>query len=83
MYPPLFGEELKLQSYPTSHGASLSPKWPREDRSNSVVSADVWGGTGSAIIPHPPTRRPHPRRDPRGTGGTWVYPPLCGEELEV
>ena len=33
---------------------SLSPKRPRQDRRDSSVSAAVWGGPRSLIIPDPP-----------------------------
>ena len=39
--PPLCGEELKVQSFPTPHGASLSTERPRQDRRDSGVSAAV------------------------------------------
>ena len=65
------------------HGASLSPKRPKHDMSDSGVSGAVWGGAASAIVPEPPTGRPYPSSGPRRTGGTQVYPPLCGEEMEI
>ena len=65
------------------HGASLAPKHRKQEQRNAGVSAAVWGGARSAIIPNPTTRSPHPRSAPSKTRGTRVYLPLCGEELKV
>ena len=53
------------------HGASLSPKRPTEDRRDSGVSAAIWPGTESPIIPDPPrgVRIPQPAQAvPGGLG---------------
>ena len=60
-----------------SHGASLSPERPRQDRRNSGVSAAVLEWL-DPVCPHSPTGRPYPPSGPSRTGGTRVYPPLCG-----
>ena len=41
---------------PPLDGASLSPKWPTQDQRDWGVSAAMWGGAGSSIIPDPPRR---------------------------
>ena len=64
-------------------GAALSPTRPRQDRRDSAVSAELLGGVGRSIIPDPPTESPYPPNGPSKTGGTQMYAPLCGEELEV
>ena len=66
---------VRVSSYP--HRAPLSPKRPRQDRRDSGVSAVVWGWMVCAA-PRTPTGRPYPPNSPRRTGGTRVYPPLCG-----
>ena len=50
MYLPLCGENLAVQSYPTPHGTSLSPKRPKKDRRDWGVSTAAWKGDGSPII---------------------------------
>ena len=59
------------------HGASLSPKRPRQDRRNSIVSAAVWEWL-DLVDPRSPTRRPYPPSGPGTIRGTRPYPPLCG-----
>ena len=66
---------MRVSSYP--HGAPLSPKGPNQDRRDSGVSAAVWGWM-VCVSPRTPTGRPYPPRGPTRTGGTRVYPPLCG-----
>ena len=77
-----------------SHGASLSPKWPRHDRRDFGVSAAVLDGSGrtggtrvypplcasgwAPCLPCSPTGRPHHPSGPSRTGGTRMHPPLCG-----
>ena len=63
--------------------APLSPKRPRQDRRESGVSATVLGGVGSPLIHGPATGRPHHHNGLGSTRGTRVYPPLCGEDLDV
>ena len=60
-----------------SHGASLSPKRPTQDRGDSSVSAAVWELV-DLVYPRPPAGRPHHPSGPGRTGGTRLYPPLCG-----
>ena len=60
-----------------SHEASLSPKRPRQDRRDSGVSATVWEWL-DLVYARSPTGRPYPPSGPSRTGGTQVYPPLCG-----
>ena len=50
----------------------------RRDRRDSGVSAAVWGCVEPCRF-KPPRGTPIPSR-PGGTGGTRVYPPLCGGE---
>ena len=76
MYPPLCGTMWTLCIL-GPHGASLSPKWPRQDRRHSGASAVVWEWPGPCL-PRSPTGRPYPPSGPGSTGGTRVYPPLCG-----
>ena len=84
MYLPLCGGSPKPNRTRHPRGASLSPRQPRQDQRDSGVSTAVWGGAGSAIIPDPPLHAAslYPKRQGR-TGGTRVYPPLCGEELKT
>ena len=60
-----------------SHGASLSQKRLRQDRRASGVSAAVREWL-NLVCPRSPTRSPYPPSGPGRTGGTQVYPPLCG-----
>ena len=60
-----------------SHGASLSPKRPRQDLRDSGVSALKWELL-DLVRPRSAMARPYPPRGPRSSGGTRVYPPLCG-----
>ena len=60
-----------------SHGASLSPKRPRQDRRDSVVSAAMWEWR-ALVYPRSPVGRPYPPSGPGKRGGTRVHPPLCG-----
>ena len=57
-----------------SHRLSLSSKRPRQDRRDSGVSAAVWEWLGSMRS----TEQTYPPSGPGRTGGTRVYPPLCG-----
>ena len=68
---------------PPRPGASGCPKRPRKDRRDSGVSAAVWGGFGDPNAHGSPTGRPYPPNGLGRTGGTRVYPPLRGEELEA
>ena len=52
-----------------SHGASLSPKRPRQDRRDSGVSAAVWESL-HRVYPRSPTVRPYIASGPRMIGGT-------------
>ena len=86
VYLPLCEGSRKLNRTGHPHGASLSPRQPRQDQRDSGVSTTAWRGVGSAIIPDPPPPppgRPYTPNGPGRTGGTRVYPPLCGEELET
>ena len=60
-----------------SDGASLSPKWPKQDCRDSGVFAAVWEWVDH-VYPLSPTGRPYPPNGPGRAGGTRVYPPLCG-----
>ena len=60
-----------------SHWASLSPKRPRHDRGDLGVPAAVWEWLGPCIGCSL-TGCPYPPSGPGGTGGTRVYPPMCG-----
>ena len=81
--PPLCTEGLEGQSNPIAPWGAPSPKRPGQDNMDSDVTAAMWGGSGRSIIPDHPSRRPYTRNGPRSTRGTRVYPPLCGEELDV
>ena len=81
MYLPLCRGDLEVQSYPTPHRASLSPKRPRQNRRDSGVSADVWRGAGSAIIldfpqgaSRSPKRPKQERRDSGVSAAVWGEP---------
>ena len=78
VYLPLCGGDVEVQSYPTPHRAYLSPKWPRQNRRDSGVSADVWRGAGSAIIPDSPHGASLSPKRPKQDRGPQVYLPLCG-----
>ena len=82
MYPPLCGGKWKVQHTRPRHGAPLSPKWSRRCWTDSGVSTAAWGGVGSLNLSDPPTGRPYPPNGPGETGGTRVYPPLCGRNVE-
>ena len=70
MYPLLCGVDGPyVSSY--SHGASLSPKRPRQDRRDSGVSAAVWEWMG-LVSPRTPTGRPYPPSGPGRMGRTRV-----------
>ena len=66
---------LRVSSYP--HGASLSPKQPRQDRRDSGVSAALWGWLGPVhtLFLH---RASLSLIGPRRTGGNRLFPPQCG-----
>ena len=66
--PPLCGEELEVQSYPTPPRESQSPKRPLCGEELEVPSH-----------PNPLTGGPGPPNGPRTTGMTRVYPRMCGE----
>ena len=57
-------------------GVPIPPR-PRQDRRDSGVSAAVWGVGGVVSPPNPHGVSLSPR-GPGRTGGTRVYPPLCG-----
>ena len=77
------GGELEIQARMAPHGASLSPKRPRQVRGDLGVSATMWRGAGKPVIPDPPTGRPYPPNGPSRTGGTRVSSPLCGEAWKI
>ena len=60
-----------------SHGPSLSPKRPRQDRRESGASDAVWRWLG-LVYPRSPTGHPYPPSGRGSTAGTRVYLPLCG-----
>ena len=64
VYPPLCGVDVGSHPYPTPHGVSLSPTWPRQDRGDSGVSAAVWGGNWKSSALGPPTGPPIPPKRP-------------------
>ena len=78
VYPPLCeGEWCSVSSKPP-RGVPIPPR-PRQDRRDSSVSAAVWGWM-VRVSPKTPMGRPYPTNGPGRTGGTRVYPPLCGGE---
>ena len=77
MYPPLCEEDVKSDHTCPPHGASLSPKRPRQDQGDPGAAAAMWEETGN-VHTCPPTGRPYPPNGPGRTGGIRVYPPLCG-----
>ena len=70
------GRSWKFNHTRPPHGASLSPKRPKQDRRNSGVAAAGCGGSRNPIVHGTPTGRPYPPNGPSKTGGTRVYPPL-------
>ena len=76
VHPPLCGSGWPMHTL-FSHGAPLSAKLPKQDRKNSGVSAAVWEWPGPCI-PRSPRGCPYPPSGPCRTGGTRVYPLLCG-----
>ena len=48
------GRSLKVKHTRTPHGAPLSPKRPRQDRSDSGTSAALWGELEGQSFPTPP-----------------------------
>ena len=81
-YLPLCGEDLEVQSYPTPHGASLSPKTPGRIGGSWLTAPLCGEELVVQSYPTPPTVRPYPPNGPCRTTGTRVYLPLCGEELK-
>ena len=61
----------------------LSPKRATRDWRDSGVSAAAWEGARSQIVHGTPMGHPYPPNGPGRTRDTKVYPPLCGEQLEV
>ena len=64
-------------AYLVLDGASISPKRPGQGQRDPGVSAAVWGWL-DLVYPRSPTGRPYPPSGASRTGGTRVYPPLCG-----
>ena len=78
MYPPLCGNGWRCVSS-FSHGASLSPKRPRQDRRDSGVSAAMWEWLGPVhtSFSHGASLSPkRPRQDRRALG---VSPVVWGD----
>ena len=70
-------EWLHLVHTSFSHGASVSPKRPRQDQGTKVYPPLCGSGCTLCIL-RSPTGRPYTPSGPGTTRGTQVYPPLCG-----
>ena len=83
VYVPLGAEELETQSYTAPpRGVPI----PQTAQARPEGLGCIRRGEGrSRKFNHtgPNTNHPYPPNDPSRTGGTGIYPPLCGEELEV
>ena len=79
MDPSLCGRGWDVAYTWFSHGASLSPGRRRHDRRKSGASAAVWYLVYTSFS-HRVSLSPKP---PRRTGGTRVYPPLCGRGRDL
>ena len=76
LYPPPRGGEWCACLLVPPRGA-LIPQTARPDRRDSGVVAAVWGWMVCAS-PRTFTGRPYRPSGQSKSGGTWVYPPLCG-----
>ena len=75
VYPPLFGGGWCGVSSEPPRGVPIPPRL-RQDRRDSGVSAAVWEWVVRCL--QNPQRASLSPRGPGRTGGTRVYPPLCG-----